>query len=442
MAIRFCSSTGSNTSPYDTWAKAATTFANVITGSANGDFLIVDAVNPPTPVTVTTTWTFIANCSVIASTNSGTATVTPTMMTGAYLGSTTTGSISLTGAFKVYFYGLRVRNAGVGAFVITLNSADGGHFEFENCTLETGNTSTGGSINTGSNTSGTNTYTKFKNCAFVFGVSIGNLNFRGGNDIIGGSAALTGFVPSTLIAPGSGGNTTYVRFAGVDLSAITGALIASQSSSTVMFEFAQCRFGAGVTVMATQSPANKSSAQVSVFDCSSGSTNGLIGYYDAFGSVTSDTGIYLTAGASAQSWKVVTTANCSFGTPFVTPWINVYNTSTTTITPFLEILRDGSTTPYTDAQVWGEFSVKDNSGFTNSDTFDDRQPLVDWAAGTAGTSQPTGAGTGAWTGGTTPWSGKVDSGVAVTPAEPGHIRARVMVGAPVITVYVDPQIRT
>lgn len=441
MAIRFCSSTGSNTSPYDTWAKAATTFANVITGSANGDILVIDADNPPTPVTGLTLWTFVANCSVVASTNSGTTTVTPTVMTSAYLGSSVSGaSITLQAAFKVYFYGVRVSAEAAGSRTdVTLNLTDGGHFEFEDCTIRL-NATTASIFNVGGASAGRNTYTKFKNCTYLFNSTGSNLALCSGVDFIGGTMAPTGAAPTSLISGTL--NTTYVRFVGTNLSAITGTLVASQSGSTVIFEFAQCRFGAGVTVMATQSPANKSSAQVSVFDCSSGSTNGLIGYYDAFGSVTSDTGIYLTAGASAQSWKVVTTANCSFGTPFVTPWVNVYNTSTATITPYLEILRNGSTTPYTNAQVWGEFSVKDNSGFTNSDTFDDRQPLAAWAAGTAGTSQPTGAGTGAWTGGTTPWSGKVDSGVAVTPAEPGHIRARVMVGAPSITVYVDPQIRT
>ena len=47
-----------------------------------------------------------------------------------------------------------------------------------------------------------------------------------------------------------------------------------------------------------------------------------------------------------------------------------------------------------------------------------------------------------WTGeNAAAWFGKLDSGAAITPAEIGHIRARVCVGEPSITVYVDPQIR-
>jgi hypothetical protein len=50
--------------------------------------------------------------------------------------------------------------------------------------------------------------------------------------------------------------------------------------------------------------------------------------------------------------------------PFVTPWVDWYNTGTSAITPFFEILRDGSTTAFTDQEVWAEFSEKDVSGFT------------------------------------------------------------------------------
>ncbi len=204
------------------------------------------------------------------------------------------------------------------------------------------------------------------------------------------------------------------------------------------FVFSQCKLGANVTILATQTPANKSSGAAYVFDCSSGDTHGIFGYYDAFGSCVSDTGIYYTTGAAAQSWKIVTTANCSYYTPFVSPFVDFYNTGTTSITPRFEILRDGSTTAFQDDEVWGEFFVKTTSGSTQSTPSSDRMALLGTPA-----NQATGAGTGSWTGeAASAWSGKVDSGSAVTPAESGHIRGRVVVGEPSITVYVDPQIRT
>lgn len=202
--------------------------------------------------------------------------------------------------------------------------------------------------------------------------------------------------------------------------------------------FSQCKLGANVTILATQTPANKSSGAAYVFDCSSGDTHTFMGYYDAFGSCVSDTGIYYTTGAAAQSWKIVTTANCSYYTPFVSPFVDFYNTGTSSITPRFEILRDGSTTAFQDDEVWGEFFVKTTSGSTQSTESSDRMTLLGTPA-----NQATGAGTGSWTGEAgSAWSGKIDSGSAVTPAESGHIRGRVVVGEPSITVYVDPQIRT
>ena len=110
---------------------------------------------------------------------------------------------------------------------------------------------------------------------------------------------------------------------------------------------------------------------------------------------------------------------------------------TSAIQPYLEILRDGSTTAYTDAEVWADFSVQNNTGFTLSSIVNDRAaPLA------AGTAQDNGVGLSGWTGESgTAWSGKLVS-PSVTPAEVGDLRARVCVGAPSLTVYVDPRIRT
>jgi hypothetical protein len=123
--------------------------------------------------------------------------------------------------------------------------------------------------------------------------------------------------------------------------------------------------------------------------------------------------------------------------------VSFYNTGTSGITPRFEILRDGSATAYTDAQVWGEFSAKVTSGSTQATFYNDRQALADWAAGTTASDQAAGAGLGSWTGESgTAWSGKVDSGSTITPAENGHIRGRVVVGVASSTFYVNPQIET
>lgn len=439
MADRFCSSTGSNTSPYDTWAKAATDFATVITGSSSGDRLIVDVTNPPADIGANTTWTFVANCSVIASTNSGTSTVTPTAMgTSAWLGNSTTSySVTLAGAFQVYIYGLTFRTAGASNVAPGINSSNGGHFELEDCLFWSGTTNGSARVFIGAGSSNVRSYTRLKNCTYRFGATAQGITLAGAVDIDGGSISGAGSTPTTLFGSSNSQDGDY-HINGFDASNCTGPLVASHTSCATTYRFEQCKIPSGVTVLATQSVTNKSSAKVWLLDCASGDTHGLFGYYDAFGSVVSDTGIYFTAGAAGQSWKIVTSAACSYNTPFVTPWIRPYNTGTSAITPYLEILRDGSTTAYQDDEVWAEFMAKITSGTTLASLSTDRMAV----AGTPA-NQAAGAGLGSWTGESgTAWSGKIDSGSSITPAEVGHIRARVAVGEPSITVYVDPQIRT
>lgn len=443
----FCSSTGSNTSPYETWAKAATTFATAVAqASSSGDVIAVDATNPPADVAAATTWTFAANVSVIASTNSGTATITPTTMGATtWLGSSgaTSYPLTLNGAFKVYFYGITLRVAGGTNQSISLNTSEG-NFDFEDCYLWQGSTNGSPRILAGASTSGGNSYTRFKNTTLRFGSTGHSLGLSQRCVLEQCSVSSAGSAPSSLF--GTANATVDIDVLGCDLSQITSTLVASQAGSSARYNFVQCKFGSGVTPMGVQAVTSKASAQVWVLDCHDGDTHGMFGYYDAFGSVGSITGTKLTASAAGQSWEIVTTANCGFGTPFVTPWINWYNSGTSAITPKLELLRNnGTATAYNNAQVWGEFSVKDNAGFTNATIYTDRQALVDWAAGTSGAAQTAGVGTGSWTIGASnsPASFVVDSGASVTPDEVGDIRARVCVAIPSISaLYVDPFIRT
>jgi hypothetical protein len=190
--------------------------------------------------------------------------------------------------------------------------------------------------------------------------------------------------------------------------------------------------------IATQAALNRSTAEVYAFDCATGDTHGLIAYVNPLGAISSDTGIYFTSGAAAQSWKITTTANASFYLPFVTPWLGYYNTGTSAITPYLEILRDGSATAYDDDEVWLDVAAKTTSGSTQATLYTSRMTLLGSPAANAA-----GAGLGSWTGESgTAWSGKIALGSSITPAEAGHIQARIVVGQPSITVYADPQVRT
>lgn len=237
----------------------------------------------------------------------------------------------------------------------------------------------------------------------------------------------------------------YIKITGMDLSATTGTLVGVTASyGTKRIDFSNCKFGAGVTVKAAEtSTYNLAAAEVNVFNCASGDTHYVFGHYNALGSTIIETGIYATAGATydgtnGHSWKIVTTAYAREDTPYISPWIDRYHSGTAAITPNLEILRDGSSTAYTDAEIWSEWSYQGTSGYPIASFVSDKRVLP-----TAAANQATGAlGAGDWTGeNATAWFGKLAPTTSITPAEIGHLRARVCFGKASSTVYVDPTIR-
>jgi hypothetical protein len=181
-----------------------------------------------------------------------------------------------------------------------------------------------------------------------------------------------------------------------------------------------------------------SNGETFIMDCSSGDTHGLFGYYNGQGALTSDTGIYVTSGAAQQSWKIVTTSNNSIERPFTSPWISYWNTATSSVTPYFDILNSGSSTAYKDNEVWAEFCAKTTSGYTLGTFYTDRMAIL----GTPADQATSSLGSGDWTGeGGTSWFGKIDSGSSFTPAEAGEIMGRVRVAAASATVYIDPVIK-
>jgi hypothetical protein len=448
MANYFVSSSGSNTSPYDTWAKAATSLQTALTAAtAAGDVIALDVAGVPSGDAEnagTTTYTFGGSVALIASTNSGASTITPTAMsTTSWVGNSTTArNLNVVGAHKVYVFGLTFSMSGSSTATHSFNTSDGGCFVFDTCRFFFNSTSAGTAQHQFGGVA--NCYTKTVNCVIDSDrpTPSGSLVAHGGivehvNLIFEQTAAnKAGFLGDLNITVGTA-NACSVTFNGGDLSTCNATLVDSCGRAASEFRFINVKLPASHVMLATQTPANPSSANVWVRDCSSGDTHGLFGYGNAFGTAVSDTGIYFTSGAAGQSWKIVTTANCSYYTPFELPWFGYYNTVTTSITPYVEILRDGSTTAYQDDEVWLDVMAKTTSGSTQATQTTDRMTLLGTPANHAA-----GAGLGSWTGESgTAWSGKLVS-PSITPAEVGHIQARIVVGEPSITVYADPQIRT
>jgi hypothetical protein len=446
MATLFVASGGSNTSPYETWAKAATSLQTALTAATAGDTVVIQYDGVPSTdsaLSVDTTYTFPNGIWLVSASNGGGSSYTLTAMgTANFIGhSSSNRSITLSpgsNKAKAFIYGVTFRTAGSTADSILIGSAAsvGGAFILNNCYLWHGNTSTTSRIVVQPPASA-----ELVDCTLRFGSTSQWFEANGQVQMVNCTVTSAGSIPTSLFMAGSG----IVKATGCDFSQITGNIVGDSATighaSTTWLE--RCKLGSGVSYMAAQTNVQGRWPEIWILDCHSGDTHMAFGYANGLGTLTLDTGIYFTSGAAAASWKVVTTSYCNSRAPFQTPYVDLYHSAASAITPYFEILRDGSATAYKDSEVWAEFSVKDQSGFTQATIKTDRVALATYVSAGAGSDQAAGAGLGSWTGeGGTAWSGKIDSGASFTPAEIGYIRGRMNFGVASATIYMDPQIRT
>jgi hypothetical protein len=446
MADYFVASGGSNTAPYDTWAKAATSLQTALTAASTaGDRVIIQYNGVPSgdaELSADTTYTLANSIQLIASTNSGTATITPTAMgTSYWIGNSTTNrGITLAGAYAATFSGLTLRTSGSTSDIISLK-VDLAEYNFYDCYIWSGNTGGSSYIDIGAASVAVECALSFFNCTFRFGNAAANLKVGGAFTYFSGcSFAPTGTVPTTLFV---GTHRAAVLAEGCDFSGVTTTLVGAMTNGGGEFRFANCKIGSGVVVLGAPASNNRAQGMAWLFNCALGDTHYALAHYDALGSTVVDTGIYANDGAQYDgtnrcSWKIVTTAYATPRNPYFSPWIDRYHSASSAITPYLEILRDGSATAYTNAEVWGEFSYQGTSGYTQSTLVNDRVAFGATAADQTASSK----GASDWTGdAASAWFGKLNPTATITPAEIGHLRARIAVAAASSTVYVDPTIR-
>lgn len=447
MATYFVASGGSNTAPYDTWAKAATSLQTALTAATStGDIVVLQYDGVPSgdaEVSGTTTWTFGGHIALICASNDGGSSYTPTPMgeTGWIGHSTAARTINFAfGAFRVFIFGLTVRNHGTAT--VQWGTSDGSHAECVAGKFWSSSTSASVAWWLGAANNGYTHFVAWEFKAARTSTTSDTYVIRARCDFddcpfIAATATSGGFLTDAAAAWPS-----VARFTGCDFSGMPSSLtyVGNNTRGHSQFVFDRCDLSVSPTMMATQSTVpNRGSAEVYVLDCNAGDTHLAYEYRNAFGSLVLDTSVYYTT--TGYSWKIDTTANCSYFTPFIAPIFGVYHAGTSAITPYVEILRDGSTTPYQNDEIWLQVGVKATSGSTKATLAADRCTLANKLGATLA-DQANGAGTGSWTGDSGAWSGKIDSGSSLTPAEVGEISAQVFVGEPSITVYVDPVIRT
>jgi hypothetical protein len=454
MATYYVNSGAEGNDDGASWTNAFPTFGAAVTAATTANDVIKVHKAHSEELSADITYTFTANVRVFCVDKDN----SDALSTGALIGAQTANcSITVTGAINLYIYGLTL-SPGTTNFNdhIMVRPADGGHLELENCYFKLSTATSANRVYLGiSNSAAGNSYVRLKSCSFDFGATSQGIVLENGLVEMSGCVVLSGSVPATLFVNNAANNTgACLRATGCDFGLATGAIVGDNATKgTAYFEFSNCKFGSGATLYATPtSVLNKGQTTALFLNCDAGDNRYLLYHADPLGETSCvydktdsppNAGVYCNDGAQYDgtyrcSWKITTSAYCSYYMPYVTPWIDVYHDGTSAITPSLETLRSGSTTKFKNDEVWAEWSYQDTSGSSLGTIVSNRMaPLgsnADLDASSLDASD--------WTGedATNNAFMKLISS-SITPSDAGHLRARVLMGKTETTLYVDPFIR-
>lgn len=431
--------TGSDSNGGTSWAADSWATLKKATDTVTaGGHTIVMSTAAADVLTTNTTYTLATGVKIVSSSDGTTYT------SGAAISSTTFG-VDIVFNGKGAVFGLSIAAATTGTSTLQFSSSDDDTLYFEDCIFSTPSTSSS-SIIIGASSTTANVAVITRNCKFRFGNATAGIYFNCQWRSYGDAFCDSGTVVNTLFPLNSSlQSASDPILEGADLSALSSKTLLGDMSRQVVLTLVSCKLPASFTWMA--GTGSLGHGEIYAYDCSydnAGTLTGPMMYhvnYLGSTSVVAGTGVIPAAGPTYDgtnrcSWLVDGTANSNYNRHYTSPWLDQYNGDTSTsITPYLEIERDDSTTALTDEQVWVEFAYR---GTAN----DPRYTYVRDRVAPLGTPANQGAGTGAsyWTNESgTPWFGKLEAPSAFTPAEIGYMRARVCVGGD-YSVYVDPQI--
>lgn len=441
MADRYVKNTGSNTSPYDTWAKAATTMAAAVTGSAAGDNIYVSSTHSATGL-ASQTLTFPGTASnplkVVSVSDSA---APPTAVAAGGSEALTASANWVVGPFG-YVEGLTF-SAGTGTSStgsITLASGTGAQSsEFKGCTFTLNNTGSASRILFQSSNFSAASRVAAKDCTFTLanqaaqGISIGGRVLISGGSVSGPASYTTGGLFQTQAS----GRNTYAEIENFDLSGVgAGTHLVGSSTASMITKIMNCRLPTSWT--GTLFTGTRFSGQrVSMYNCDNADTNYRLWIEDYAGAIRDETTIVRTGGASDGvtpiSWRMVSNADANNLTvPLRSDPIVVWNTTTgSAVTVTVELVTDGVT--LTNADAWLEVDYLGTSGVPLGASVSSK------VASLLTTPANYASSTVAWT--TTGLASPVRQKMSVTftPLEVGFLSAAVRLGRASTTVYVCPK---
>lgn len=348
---------------------------------------------------------------------------------GATIG--TTGASNITDGLIAYRYGLTY-SAGSAAnsagIFLTVNAFS----KFDTCTFKINNTNAASTISPGGNLANL-IGPILQKCSFIFGAtgqSMLVLNNTGGWTIIGGTIAPSGSVPTTLFTPQTA-HYSNCLLRDVDLSAVTGTIIAVSSWTQGAFKIQNCKLGSGVTI-SSGTFVGPYDPSIQLANSDSTSTNYRY-YFQNYGATVQQettivrTGSLATDGTTPISWNLATTANTKFVSPFISEEISIWNDTTgSTVTITLYLI---SNTTLNNNDFWAEAEYLGTSSFPLGLTVDSKMALL-------GTPAALTSDTSTWGGSTN----KYKIVLTCTPQNKGPIKVRFYAAKASATTYVDPYI--
>ena len=440
------SAAGSNTSPYDTWAKAATSLATIAAIDAAGDTVYVASTHSETLGTNPAySWAGTSAAPVLIICADKTSGAPPTTgATGATIATSNGVALSLAAAGVAYFYGFTFAVGSGGTSNANINPCSANPCVFDTCAFWLNNSGAGSVINLAAN----GILSTFSNCTLKFGQALQGLNlgaFGASLTWAGGSVDPSGTAISKLFSAVSAG--ANVRIANVDLSACATSLnLVSTSLTNIVMDFVACKTPTSWTG-ALNSSTGGYGTRISAYQCGptgAGATTAL-DVMDAYGEITSNTTVVMTGGASdgttQLSWQLATNSQTSLATPLKSEWRAVWVDTTVSKTLTWNYVADtnvaagqgaGTGNAFQNNQVWIELLYFGSS----------TSPLGSYASSAPSTpvaaASDNSSGSASWTttGLTTPKTGVCS--VTITTGLKGPMLARICVGAASKTIYADP----
>lgn len=442
MADIYVRSTGSNTSPYSTWATAATTFSTAVTQAAAGDNIFIDSTHTES-YGGNTTWVLPTSASspvkVMSVNGSGDPEPPTALLAGAQVGGRTAANANFIWYGNARFHGITFEGGGgTGSNndLVMGSNAAASTMTFENCIFRLVSTDNEVVIRIGSGSASGNeasTYTMI-DCTADFGhiAQIIQLGY-GRQHLVNLAIDATSSVITTLFK-GLAGIPCDALIEASDLSGVAWTNFLDQSANTNGRVCAfNCKMPASF-VPSIGTIAGPAAISLELVNCSDANTNYEYFYKDYAGTIETETTIILNSGdgTTITSWEMTTTANASLASPLVSPLLNsVWNTDVTNLFELeVEVVNDGATLTDTEIYLLPQ-ALRDTTSSLGTVDYDDRGPMFLGSSSNQQTTTPNWITTGL----TTPIRQRLS---ATTRAyKEGLITGRVYLTKASETVYVN-----